>query len=236
MDVGIPGQILFGLAATYLVATVSESYLHRFVGHASVKARRYWSKHPRLFGHLLRVHYRHAVVHHGLTFRLDHITQFENSAENAAVDRFVAHQRDSRIQEESYGLTIGLRGLVTYNLTVVPIVPIVCILTGPWALAGALPLLTVAPVLAMLIHPYLHRDHEAATREAPALVALLLKTRYFRALSRHHFLHHKYPNCNFNLLLGGDYPLGTHRSPSVEDLSEMAAIGILIDDRKRYRR
>jgi hypothetical protein len=131
---------------------------------------------------------------------------------------------------------MGLRGLVTYNLTIVPIVSIVCMLAGPWALAGALPMLTVAPVLAMFIHPYLHRDHEAATREAPALVALLLRTRYFRALSRHHFLHHKYPNCNFNLLLGGDYPLGTHRSPSAQDLSEMAAIGILVDDRKRFRR
>ncbi len=181
-------QILAGLAATYLVALVSESCLHRFVGHASVRTRRFWARNPRLYAHLPRAYYRHAVVHHGLTFRKNHVTQFVSVEEKAAVDRIAERAADERIRAERYGLTVGLRAFVTYNLTVFPIVPVVVILAGPWATAGALPVLVVTPLLSMLIHPYIHREHEAATREAPAVVAFLLKTRYFQAVSRHHYL------------------------------------------------
>lgn len=223
---GILVRVLLGFAATYLVATVSESLLHRFVGHAGGKSRRFWAKHPRLFGSLLRVHYRHAVVHHGLTFRVDHVTQFEDAAAKAEIDRAVAPRADALIRRERYGLTIGLRGLVTYNLTVAPILPILYGLAGSWAVWGALPALTLAPLSATLVHPVLHRHHEAAARAAPVLIGILMRTRYYRALLRHHFVHHKYPSWNFNLLPGGDHLLGTHRSPTVEDVNEMAAIGM----------
>jgi hypothetical protein len=219
-------QILVGLAATYLVATVSESCQHRFVGHASIRTRRFWARNPRLCAHLLRAYYGHAVVHHGLTFRKNHVTQFVSVEEKAAVDRITERAADERIRAERYGLTVGLPAFVTYNLTVFPIVPVVVILAGPWATAGALPVLVVTPLLSMLIHPYIHREHEAATREAPAVVAFLLKTRYFQAVSRHHYLHHKYRDCNFNLLLGGDFLLGKYRKAGVQDLGEIAAIGL----------
>ena len=223
--VSILVQILVGLAATYLVATVSESCLHRFVLHASVRTRRFWARNPRLCAHLPRAYYRHAVVHHGLTFRKNHVTQFVSVEEKAVVDRITQRAADERIRAERYGLTVGLRAFVTYNLTVLPIIPVVVILAGPWATAGA-SVLVVTPLLSMLIHPYLHREHEAATREAPAVLAFLLKTRYFQAVSRHHYLHHKYPECNFNLLLGGDFLLGTYRKAGAQDLREIAAIGL----------
>lgn len=46
---------------------------------------------------------------------------------------------------------------------------------------------------------------------------------------RHHWLHHKYPAYNFNLLLLGDFLLGTHLSPTERDLKRMAADHIPID-------
>ncbi|MBC8114683.1 MAG: hypothetical protein H7062_09925 [Candidatus Saccharimonas sp.] len=224
----ILGKVLLGLVATYLVATISESLLHRFVLHASVKTRRFWVKYPGIFGHLLRAHYRHAVVHHGLTFCVNHVTQFENAEARAEVERSVAPRSDKLIQREQYGLTIGLRGFVTYNLTVVPIIPLLYGFAGPWALWGAVPVLTLAPLSAMLVHPFLHRHQEAAARGDPAVARLLMRTWYYQRLSRHHFLHHKYGNCNFNLLLGGDRLLGTHRSPTAQDMNEMAEIGISV--------
>lgn len=220
------GAFGLGLGLSYLAASVSESWLHRCVGHAGARTRRFWARHPWLFGHLLKCHYRHSVVHHGLTFRADHVTQFRDGGEQAEVDRKVEPRADPHIRGERYGLTIGPRALVTYNATVLPIVPVLFAALGPWAAAGALPALAIAPLCAMLIHPYLHRDHSGAVGEAPPLIAALLRTRYFRAVARHHFLHHKYTRFNFNLMLGGDYLLGTHRWADAADRAEMAALGL----------
>lgn len=226
----VPGRVLLGFAVTYLVATVSESLLHRYIGHANIWTRRFWSRYPRFFGPLLRVHYRHAIVHHGLTFRVDHLTQFANAEAQAEVDRHVAPRGDDLIRRERYGLTIGLRGLFTYNLTVAPIALILYVIAGPWAVWGAMPVLTLAPLSASLVHPFLHCHPEEVATKVPVLVAFLMRTRYYRALVRHHFLHHKYPNCNFNLLLGGDYLLGTHRWPTGLDVIEMEELGFPLEE------
>ena len=221
----ISARILLGLIVTYLVATVSEVLLHRYIAHASSKARRYWARHPRLFGHLLKLHYRHTIVHHGLTFRMNHVTQFKDTNERELTDRIVALRADELIHREDYGLTIGLRGLISYNMTVAPILPILYWIAGPWALCGALPVLTLAPFSAMLLHPFLHEHHETA-RKPSAMVQLLMRTKYYRMLWTHHFVHHKYPNSNFNLLLGGDFLLGTYRRPNPSDLAEMEEVGM----------
>lgn len=173
----ISARILLGLIVTYLIATVSEVLLHRYIAHASSKARRYWARHPRLFGHLLKLHYRHTIVHHGLTFRMNHVTQFKDTNERELTDRIVALRADELIHREDYGLTIGLRGLISYNMTVAPILPILYWIAGPWALCGALPVLTLAPFSAMLLHPFLHEHHETA-RKPSAMVQLLMRTKY----------------------------------------------------------
>jgi hypothetical protein len=63
----------------------------------------------------------------------------------------------------------------------------------------------------------------------PTLLGLLMDSRYIRAVRRHHYLHHKYLDCNFNLLLGGDWLLGVHRSPTPANLDAMSEIGIRRD-------
>ena len=221
-------QLGSGLAASYLTATVSESYLHRTVGHATPRLRRFWARHPRLCGHLSRAHYRHAVVHHGLTFVRDHVTQFLDEAAKARVDGIIAPRGDPCIERERYGLSVGVRGLLTYNATVLPILPALYWLGGPLACAGALPVLLVAPLLSKFVHPYLHLPHVEAVRIAPRPVALLLRTRYFRAVARYHYLHHVYQRSNFNLLIGGDHLLGTYRRAGPDDLRAMEAIGLPI--------
>jgi hypothetical protein len=61
---------------------------------------------------------------------------------------------------------------------------------------------------------------------APFVVRVLAKTAYFRYLARHHWLHHRYTNRNYNLLLGGDYVLGVSRKANNEDLDEIHSIGL----------
>jgi hypothetical protein len=219
-------QLAVGLATSYLAATLSESYLHRTVGHATTRRRRFWARHPRLCGHLTRVHYRHAVLHHGLTFARDHVTQFLGEADKARVDAIIAPHGDRLIEKEHYGLTVGLRSLLTYNVAVLPILPALFWLCGSVACLGALPVLSAAPLLAMFVHSYLHLPYSEALRRCPRPAAFLLGTRYFRAVARHHYLHHVYPRFNFNLLIGGDWLLGTHRRASPDDLRAMDEIGI----------
>ncbi|WP_435007669.1 hypothetical protein P12x_004934 [Tundrisphaera lichenicola] len=225
----IPLQIAIGLGLGYLAASISESLLHRFVGHARAGTRRYWARHPRLFGHLLRVHYRHAVVHHGLTYRSDHVTQFDDQVHRSRVDRVIGKAGDPLIVRERYGLTIGLRSLISYNLTVVPALPVLAVMIGPWSILGALPMLMAAPLMAMVVHPSLHRPYASVDPQAPRHLARLLRTRYFRYLVRHHFLHHEDPTCNFNLLLGGDWLFGVGRRPDREELDRIRSLGLPID-------
>jgi hypothetical protein len=226
----ILARIFFGLSVTYLVATISEVVWHRHVYHASSRTRRFWARYPRYFDYFLRHHYRHTIVHHGLTFREDHITQFKDLEAKAEIDRIVAPKNDKLIHRDGYGLyssiSTGLSGLITFNITVAPVLPILYWIAGPWVLVGGVPILILSPMLTMLIHPFLHQHHEKPAPNPSIFFKVLMRTWYFKRLWRHHFVHHKFPNSNFNLLLGGDHLLGTYRRPDEKDLIDMEAFGI----------
>lgn len=50
----------------------------------------------------------------------------------------------------------------------------------------------------------------------------------YKFLARYHYLHHRYPNTNFNVVFPlADYVLGTHSRPSQSDLEEMSRLGFL---------
>jgi len=56
------------------------------------------------------------------------------------------------------------------------------------------------------------------------------KSRLFKQLARHHYLHHRYPAKNFNVfLLIGDYVFGTMAKPTAEDWAEMRRQGLTED-------
>lgn len=225
----ILARIFLGLISTYLVASISELLLHRYFAHASSRTRQFWAKYPHVFGRLIRLHYRHAIVHHGMTFRVNHVTQFKDEDARNKVNRIIAPKQDDFIISEDYGLTIGLRSMITYNITVVPIIPILYLVAGPWVLIGALPGLAISPLTAMLVHPVLHQHPEESAHKAPAIAEFLLNTWYFRMLWRYHYVHHIHQNSNFNLILGGDFLLGTYRKPNAIELSKMATLRLPLD-------
>ena len=237
-SVDILARIFLGLIVTYLIATISEVMWHRHVYHASSRTRRFWSRYPRYFNFFLKHHYRHTIVHHGLTFREDHITQFKDLDAKAEIDRIVSLKNDKLIHRDGYGLspswTTGLSGLITFNLTVAPILPILYWFSGPCSFWGGLPVLTLSPMLTMMTHPYLHQHHGEPAAKPSLIMKLVMRTWYFKMLWRHHFLHHKYPSSNFNFLLGGDHLLGTYRMPDEKDLTDMAAFGIPFERAKYH--
>lgn len=226
----ILADLLLGFLLGYVLATLAESFLHRNVQHASSRVRRFWLRYPRLFAPFLRAYYSHHTIHHARTFRHDYVTQFRDEREKQRVDREMPPEWAERIKGEDYGLTLKGWGVLLFLLPVLPAVPAVYFLLGPWVCAGTLlPLLVVYPLMSKWIHPLLHSPHDAAAGRTSALGRWLLKTRYMKAVVRGHYLHHRYINCNYNLLLGGDYLLGAHRRPGAGDLKEMARLGLPVD-------
>jgi hypothetical protein len=221
-----PFAVVLGLVAGYLAATLSESLLHHHFGHASVSFRTLWKGLGRIGQGFARTFYSHAVVHHGRTFRVDYITQFADEGDKRALDDDLERRGWAIVADEGYGLTIGLTGFANFLLLPLVALPLVHVAAGRWATLAAFAAMLSTPLLSRYVHPYLHKPHAEAMRCAPLLIRLLLGTRYMRQVARHHYVHHRHPNCNFNLLLGGDWLLGVHRAADPDDLRRMRALGL----------
>jgi hypothetical protein len=99
---------------------------------------------------------------------------------------------------------------------------------GFWIAIGLMVTVVFYLWIAEYVHPYIHQSHQQALKCASPLMKVFIRSRYFRLLTKHHFLHHKYINCNFNLVLGGDFILGTHREPTKGDIAEMKSLGLFV--------
>lgn len=229
-------HIMAGLALGYIVASLLESSLHRAIHHAGPRTRRLWAQYPLISRPFSRAYFSHAIIHHRWTFRRDFLTQFPSKEERERLDRKLCDgDPGSLIRREQYGLTLRGVGILWFNLPIFPVVPLIGFVCGPWVLLGALPGLAAYSGITILVHPYLHRPHEEAVREGPPLVRWVLQTSYVKLLRRYHYLHHRHPDCNFNLLLGGDFLLGRYRVPTTQDWDEMRRLGLVMDDSKQPR-
>lgn len=224
----IAGQIVAGLAVGYVAASFVESVAHQHVSDAPNRYSLFWKHHPRLFGHFLKTYFSHHIIHHVRTFRTDHVTQFSSPEEKVRLDEVLARhgRHGALIKKASYAVKLQGGGALTFVAPLVATWPLLYLAFGPWVAVGALVTMSGPPILSNWAHPHLHKPHDRARAEAPAWVSWLLGTRYGRAMMRNHFLHHRYEDCCYNLLLGADYMRGAYRSPSPEDIAEMERIGI----------
>jgi hypothetical protein len=225
-------QIVVGLLLGYVVVSLLESLIHRVIYHAGLRTRRLWAQHPRISEPFRHAYFSHGIVHHRWTFRRDFVTQFTSEHERERLDQSLQGPRGLLIRREHYGMSLRGVGIVWFNLPMVPVLLLIGLVCGPWVLVGALPALAGYSCLAMFVHPYLHRPHDAVVGASPVL-RWMLTTGYIRFLRQHHYLHHRYLDCNFNLLLGGDIVLGRYRMPTVQDWDEMCRLGLVVDDGRR---
>ena len=224
----VAAEVLSGLFCGYLTISVCESFFHRTIQHASPALRFLYGKWGLAGESLTHAWYSHHVVHHFLTFRKNHVTQFSNEEERARLDLHLNARRFGYITECRYGLIVGDRPkyYAMYMAPTVPIFILLCCIGGSWFTIGACLPLCVWPMLAQFVHRYLHMRYRDVIDRGPFVIRVLAKTAYFRYLARHHWLHHRYTNCNYNLLLGGDYVLGVWRNANDEDLDEIRSIGL----------
>jgi hypothetical protein len=68
------------------------------------------------------------------------------------------------------------------------------------------------------IHMEMHKPEQRFFHQWPA----------YKFLARHHYLHHRYPHKNFNVVFPlADYVLGTHMRANPADVEDMARLGLL---------
>ncbi|MCC6511824.1 MAG: hypothetical protein IT423_22170 [Pirellulaceae bacterium] len=180
---------------------------------------------------LSKAHYGHAIVHHGKTFRTDHVTQFQGADEQASLDRELTESGHASFVALRYGLITNFLGSLNYAGGPIAVsLGLSFLIYGrvhPSFLAGAcLPIVTT-PALSIYIHPYLHLPRHLAHSSAPILVSWILRSAYGDWARRHHYVHHRQPSVNFNLLPGGDYLFGTYRKATDDELVDMRKIGLL---------
>lgn len=125
-----------------------------------------------------------------------------------------------------FGLTIMLGSFIWFMWLPMTTLPLLWVTLGGLGTIAALVPMALPPLLSKLVHRHIHSPYNVAITESSFAVRWLLKTRYGRAMIRHHWLHHRYPGTNFNLLLGGDWILGVGRSPTDDDNLKMSAQGI----------
>ncbi len=218
-------MLILGFFSGYLFVSIMESLMHDYVHHARQGFQKLQFRFPRFLDPFRAARRSHTQVHHGQTFH-SHVVQFKDFAHKAKLDRLLVGAEGQRIIRESYGTTINLRSTVMFILPLLPVlVPVLFGMPGLFAAGFLIPTL-IYPLMSRVFHPYLHLSYVEALAKASLPVRSLLKTSYFRKVWRHHYLHHRYPRTNFNLLLGGDTLRGVQRTPGYADLKLMSALGI----------
>jgi hypothetical protein len=221
-------QAALGIMIGYLLVTLAEPFFHEHIHHAHRRFRLLQKKYPRLLRPFGDAYRSHAIVHHCWTYR-DHVSLFADEHQKKRVEERLQDPLGQRIIAEVYGTTVGFRSTVLFVLPILPVV-IPALLLLPWpAAAGFTVPVVIYPLMSKVVHPYLHEPYQEALGKAPAGMRWFLSTRYMKFVWRHHWMHHRYPRWNFNLLLGGDWLRGKHRSPSAEDRRRMREIGLPVD-------
>jgi len=220
-------MILEGLVLGFLSATVTESIGHRFFGHPAPWQLRLYFRFPGLFTPMLRCYYQHLVIHHERTFQTDMLTQFRNPEDQANVDRWITETFPRSFAEliwrERYNLTlVGVEGILPFTLPFLIVPLMVLAFLGPMAFAVCLPVSITPVLISRYIHPFLHAIDDLP--HSNRLIRWIAKSSYMRWAFQNHFLHHRHPLTNFNLLPGGDYLVGHYRAPTPEELTECRAL------------
>jgi hypothetical protein len=225
------GAIASGLIVGYLLVSVTESLSHNKLLHANKRRVKTWEKLGKPGVYMHSSWYSHHVVHHHLTFKKNHVTMFESESEERKLREYLLLKQKEEVVLDSYGLRIGsFKKKIEYLYTHILQLTLVCYFGGLWFTTGVSLIIVFYIWLAEYLHPYTHLPYSESLKSASVLMRPFIRSRYFKYLLQHHYLHHKYKDCNFNLVLGGDFLLRSHRSPCREDLIEMKELGILVHE------
>lgn len=216
--------ISLGLILGLLSGTITESFGHKFFGHPSAWQLKLYFKCPKLFYPMLKAYYHHSVIHHEHTFKENILQQFKNEEDKQKVDAWIRNtfskSFSALIFSEQYNLTLkGISGILPFALpfTFGPI--LIFFSFGKVAFFASLVTAYTPVLMSKYIHPLVHVP--LGLVDTPWIAKKISRTTYMKKILQNHFLHHKYLDTNFNLLLGGDKILGLYRQPTDDEKIEL---------------
>jgi hypothetical protein len=226
----IAWEFICGIIVGYLISSIFESIFHRSIYHASASARRGWKHVPLLGEWMQRSWYSHHVIHHVRTFQVNHTQMFRSELEHVRLDRLLKSRGMDLIIDERYGTTVsGGWGIVRFIAPSLPMFLVLWWCASLPLIAGSVVPLALWPAMSKIVHPFLHMRYDDACETCPRWFRLFIRGPCFRFLARHHWLHHRHTNCNYNLLVLGDILIGRFRRPSSDDLTLMFSDGMPLE-------
>jgi hypothetical protein len=189
----------------YLVATLWEHYQHKHILHADGAKVKRW-KNSSFWVHQVLYrggYYAHHVVHHQKTFQKEYTRQFDSVEQREKLDAFLIKKFGKTDSEQNYGLTINT--VYEYAMFVLPaffLLPILAFSLEFYQLVIFAVPLVLPLLLSKYIHPVLHENRENRH--------WIYNNFYTRKIYETHYIHHQDDSKNFNLLLGGDWIMGTY--------------------------
>jgi hypothetical protein len=246
--------VVGGAILQYVVHTVTENVLHDHIAHPKGRAGEWFERGPGpdagwveravhgVLGKVMktqveRTSISHVNLHHGWTFRRSFTKMFDEQLTRAEVDKlidkyFPADLRQ-KIRDEDYACSLGAAGMAKIFTTIAPQTALMiaagALLGAPaWMLVPTILSAALYPVAMGKGHPIYHVGETEARESASEFMKLLRSTRYISYSARNHWMHHEYPNTNFNLSYpGADALFGQLLQPNLEDLFRMADDDVL---------
>ncbi len=216
-----------GSVVGYCWSSLVESYFHRVILHAPRIRRLYWKKYNAIFGVFRVAYFSHNVIHHQKTFNYSYTKQFSRPHAKQSIDSKVEKIFGDAISRTHYGLTINTpKEIFAFMFPLVLLALVVGYYAQIWIAIGMILVSLLYPAMSMFLHPVLHLSDAAKSVRYGKLMLRLLNTKYVQHITVYHYLHHKTPRWNYNLLLGGDWVFGCYRAPTKNDLNNLANDGI----------
>ncbi len=242
------------LITQYVMYSVTENLLHDHLAHPKGRIGEWFQKGPKeTAGWLERAVHRvigkvmkeqvdstsrgHVDLHHRWTFRKSFTKMFDDKATQARVDELLEKHfppdQIEKMKDEDYATTLNSAGMAKIFSTIVPqtaaFIAAGALLGAPaWLLVPTVLMAALYPVAMGKGHPIYHVSKSEAREKASAFMKKLRETRYISYSARNHWMHHHYPDTNFNLSYpGADALMGQLMQPNLDDLFRMAEDDVL---------
>jgi len=192
---------------SYTIATLWEHYQHKEILHADSAKVKKW-KNSSFWVHQVLYHggyYAHHIVHHQKTFKTGYTCQFSSPEEQKKLDDFLIEKFGKTDSQQNYGLTINT--FYEYAMFILPaffLLPILAFFLEFYQLVIFTVPLFFPLLLSKYIHPILHTNMKNRH--------WIYNNFYTRKIYKTHFIHHQDSSKNFNLLLGGDWIMGSYQA------------------------
>jgi hypothetical protein len=219
-------QLLAGLVAGYLVASLADNLMHHYAGHeghrvaALLRKGGWFTKWAApifdnvAFGHLL---------HHKLANEDYSADPQMYAKEKVDKELEALGYLGQKVKDTEYGRTLSWKGVLVGLAAAAPVYAVLTYFLGatPIAAAGILAPSLLYVSASKYLHPDLHPDRDSAMASARLPMRMFLGGRFAEMTSRLHYGHHAGRGGNYNLVFGADALMSLLRKPNLKQILRM---------------